>query len=86
MIETFLLGIIATLCFVSAMFFLRFWRASRDSFFLWFAASFFLESVNRSMILLLDRPNEGSPLIYAVRFFNFLLILIAILRKNYAKT
>jgi hypothetical protein len=36
-------------------------------------------------VLLLANPGEGSPYIYLVRLFAFLLILAAILRKNYGK-
>jgi hypothetical protein len=42
--------------------------------------------VNRAAYLLVDRPNEGAPLIYLVRLFTFLLILIAILRKNLGRS
>jgi hypothetical protein len=83
MIEGFLLGVIATACVTAALFFLKFWRRTRDPFFLAFSASFFIEGINRSAVLLLNRPNEGSPVIYVVRFLSLLLILAAILNKNY---
>ena len=82
-IETFLVGVIATASITAGLFFLKFWRDTRDSFFLAFAASFTIEGLNRAAMLFLQRPNEGSPWIYLVRLFAFLLILIAILRKNY---
>lgn len=85
MFEGFLLGVIATASFAAGLYFLKFWRSTRDSFFLLFAASFFVESLNRTSILLLAKPNEGSPRIYLVRLVSFLLILLAILRKNYGK-
>jgi uncharacterized membrane protein HdeD (DUF308 family) len=83
MIEGFLLGIIATSSVTAGLFFLKFWRTTRDTFFLAFAVSFMIEGMNRSAILLLDRPNEGSPWIYSVRLLSWLLILVAILKKNY---
>jgi hypothetical protein len=82
MLEGFLLGIIVTASLTAAAFFLKFWRSSRDPLFLAFALAFFIEGVNRTTFLLVDRPNEGSPAIYAVRLLAFLLILAAILRKN----
>ncbi len=83
MIEGFLLGVISTASMAAGMFFLKFWRDTRDSFFLLFAASFILEAFNRAALLLLQRPSEGLPSIYLVRLLSFLLILVAILRKNY---
>jgi hypothetical protein len=81
-IEGFLLGIIVTACLVAAAFFLRFWRQTRDLLFLGFAAAFFIEGVNRTCILFIDVPAEGSNLIYAIRLLSYLLILAAIAYKN----
>ncbi len=83
MIDGFLLGVIATASITAGIFFLKFWRNTRDSFFLAFAASFLIEGLNRCAVLFLDKPNEGSPWTYLVRLLSFLLILGAILRKNY---
>ncbi len=83
MIEAFLLGVISTASLGAGLFFLKFWRDTRDSFFLLFAASFIVEAFNRAVLLLLPRPNEGLPSIYLVRLLSFVLILVAILRKNY---
>lgn len=85
MIESFLLGAIAALSLTAGVFFLKFWRETRDSFFLSFAASFIIEGLNWTSVLMLPRPNEGSPRIYLVRLLAFLLILAAIVRKNYGR-
>lgn len=77
-----LLGAIAMACLVAGMFFLRFWQRSRDAFFLWFAASFFLESANRAALALSPNPSDGTPIFYGVRFVAFALILVAIWSKN----
>lgn len=82
MIDGFLLGVIATEFVTAGVFFLRFWRDSRDRLFLAFAAFFIVEGLNRCALLLVDKPNEGSPWIYIVRLLAFLLILLAIWRKN----
>jgi uncharacterized membrane protein HdeD (DUF308 family) len=84
MFEGFLLGVIATSSLTAGIFFLKFWRRTRDSLFLAFAVAFLIEGVNRTAVLFVAKPNEGSPAIYIVRLFAFLLILAAILRKNYA--
>jgi uncharacterized membrane protein HdeD (DUF308 family) len=82
MIEYFLLGVIATTCFIAGIFFLRFWRDTRDSLFLAFGIAFLIEAVNRTGMLFTERPNEASPWVYIVRLFAFLLILAGIINKN----
>ena len=86
MIESFLVGVIVTASVTSGVFFLKFWRDTRDSLFLAFGVSFIIEGLNRVTTLFLARPNEGSPGIYLVRLLAFLLILAAILRKNIGKS
>ena len=84
-IEGFLLGMIAAASLTAATFFLKFWRSTRDTFFLAFAAAFIIEGLNRVNFLFLPRPNEGSPRIYLIRLFTYLLILGAIINKNYRR-
>jgi hypothetical protein len=86
MIEGFLLGIIVTCSLVTGAYFLKFWRRTGDQLFLAFAAAFIIEGLNRLGFLFVDLPNEGSPIIYTVRFLAFMLILIAIVRKNQGRT
>lgn len=81
-IHGFLLGIIATSSIAAGGFFLKFWRQTRDVFFLAFGAAFVIEGLNRTSFLLLERPSEGSPSIYVVRLLAFVLILAAIINKN----
>lgn len=81
-VESFLLGAIVTLSMFAGLFFLKFWRRTRDTLFLAFGCSFVIESFNRMAILFTDQPNEASPAIYLVRLFAFLIILAAILQKN----
>ncbi len=85
-IEAFLVGVIATACLAAALFFLRFWRDTRDGFFLAFAVSFAIEAAYRIAILLLPKPNEGSPWLYLLRLAGYLVILFAIVRKNYGRS
>ena len=80
--ENFLLGIIVSASLTAALFFLKFWRSTRDVLFLSFALAFAVEGLNRISFLFLQRPNEGSPAIYVVRLLAYLLILAAIISKN----
>jgi len=67
---------------VIALFFLRFWRNSRDRFFLYFALSFLIEGLHRLYSALHDAGGEDSPLHYLIRLLAYGLILWAILEKN----
>lgn len=82
MIIGFLLGVIATASLACGVFFLKFWRDTRDSLFLVFAVAFLIEGANRTVFLTLPHPNEGRPAIYLVRCFAFLLIIAGIINKN----
>lgn len=82
MIQAFLNGVIATASVASGVFFLRYWRDSRDSLFMAFALAFLIEGLNRATVLLVDHPNEGTPRIYIVRCIAFLIILGGIANKN----
>lgn len=82
MIEGFLLGVIVTASAIAAMFFLKFWRQTRDPLFMAFAAAFGIEAVNRTGFLFQGIANEGNASIYVVRLLALLLILGAILHKN----
>ena len=75
-------GGIAMASFVIALFFLRFWRSSRDRFFLYFALSFGIEGVHRIVSALTYDDAEDTPLHYLVRLLAYGLILWAILEKN----
>ena len=81
--EGFLLGVVSTCSVLAGFFFLKFWRRTRDFLFLAFGIAFLVEGVNRAAALMVLRPNEGHPLIYGVRLAASLLILAAILRKNF---
>jgi uncharacterized membrane protein HdeD (DUF308 family) len=63
LVEGFLIGVISTCSFLAGAFFLRFWRRTRDFLFLAFAIAFLIEGVNRAAVLMVAKPNEGSPAI-----------------------
>ena len=86
MIEGFLLGVIATSSATAGMFFLRFWKKTHDRLFLAFATFFFVEAVNRIVLLCFERPNEGSPWVYLIRLLALVILLAAILEKNYRRS
>ena len=67
---------------VAALFFLRFWRQTRDSFFLFFAAAFAIDALARFILGFAELSEETQPLVYGARLITFGLIIIAIIRKN----
>ncbi len=77
-----LLGAIAMATLMTALFFLRFWKKTRDRFFLFFAVAFGLEGLNRALLGLIHSSTEDEPVFYLVRLLSFILILIAIVDKN----
>jgi uncharacterized membrane protein HdeD (DUF308 family) len=82
LVEGFLLGVIATTSILAGIFFLRFWKDTRDSLFLAFALAFFIEGVNRSFRIFFANPSEASPWVFLVRACAFLIILAGIVDKN----
>ena len=80
----FLLGVTVTLCVLIGLFFLRFWRKSKDRLFLAFAISFWLLGVNW-MALLRANTDEPQTGLYVVRLVAFAVLLVGIWDKNRAK-
>jgi hypothetical protein len=79
--EQMLTGAIALGWGVAGLFFFRFWRQTRDAFFLWFALSFWIEAGNR-MALGIVGGDEDRPVFYGLRVIAYGLILLAIWQKN----
>lgn len=77
-----LMGAIALGWALAGLFFFRFWRNTRDPFFLFFAASFWIEAVNRVALGLLTSASETNPVFYGIRLVSYGLILLAIWQKN----
>ncbi|HSU16691.1 DUF5985 family protein [Longimicrobium sp.] len=67
----------------AGLFFLRFWRDTRDRLFAIFAGAFWLLAVQRAALTIaVHEGDTGSVWIYALRLVAFLLILFAIIDKN----
>ncbi|MDE2223042.1 MAG: hypothetical protein KGK03_08235 [Candidatus Omnitrophica bacterium] len=80
--NTMLLGVLSMSNFVVALFFYKFWKNTRDSFFLLFAAAFSIETIGYIGQALTHSSLEDFPTFYLLRLFSFVLILYAIIRKN----
>jgi hypothetical protein len=64
------------------LFFLRFWSRTRDQLFLAFSLSFALLGFGQTVVALAQIPTEEKGALYLIRLLAFLLILVAIFRKN----
>lgn len=78
----FLSGAVALGFAACALFFLRFWRRTREELFLAFAVAFLLLGAGQTILALANIPTEERGSIYLIRLIAFLLILLAIYRKN----
>lgn len=67
---------------LAALFFLRFWRDTRDELFLSFSLAFLLLAAGQLALALSGIPDEQRGWVYLLRLGAFTLILIAIARKN----
>ena len=81
LINAWLGGAIFMAAMVIALFFVRYWRHSRDSIFIYFALAFVLEGVHRLLQVWLPAGDDG-PEFYLLRLLEYGLILAAIIRKN----
>jgi hypothetical protein len=78
----FLSGAVALGFVVCALFFLRFWRRTRDGLFLYFGLAFLLLGTGQSVLALGNIPTEERGSVYLIRLLAFLLILVGIYRTN----
>ena len=81
-IELLISGAIVMGYAVAGLFFLRFWRETRDRLFLIFAGAFWILGIQRLALVLSRDMVEDDTGLYLVRLFAFLLILGAIVDKN----
>ncbi len=82
-LEPFLVGVIAMGSLTASLFFLKFYTRTRDSLFLAFALAFGIEAINRTVTIEFKGAPEGSTWTFIIRLFAFLIILAAIIKKNY---
>jgi len=77
-----LIGAIAAASLAAGLFFFRFWRTTRDRFFLLFALSFWIEGANRVLLYESAGLDDDAPVYYVIRLLAYGLILAAIIDKN----
>jgi hypothetical protein len=81
-LDIFLLGYIAALSAVATVFFLRYWKDTRDFLFFAFAAFFAVQGGTRIVDLSSPNPNLIVGWVYVLRLLAVLLLVAAVLRRN----
>jgi hypothetical protein len=64
------------------LFFLSFWRRTRDRFFVYFSAAFWLLGLGRLAMSVMGETSEAHRSIYLLRLVAYVLFLVAIVEKN----
>jgi hypothetical protein len=82
--DIFLLGFVAACSLAAALFFLRFWRTTRDVLFLSFVVFLVIQGFSNMFVISLHHPNVGSRWLFGLRLFSVLVVLAAILKKNFS--
>jgi hypothetical protein len=80
--QIFVAGMLTMTSFVIGLRFLKFWRLSRDRFFLFFTAAFWTFALGWALRTFDVGLGEHTHLSYLPRLAGFLMILVGILDKN----
>jgi hypothetical protein len=80
--NVFLFGILTTLATAIAIFFLKFWRSTRDRLFGFFAVAFFILGAHWLTLAFIVAARGNEHLLYGVRLSAFLVIIVGIVDKN----
>jgi hypothetical protein len=79
-----LLGATAMGSFVAGLFFLRFYRQTKDTLFAYFGAAFWILAAQAVALGLTNPDAEVRVYLYLPRLLAFVLIIVAIVQKNRA--
>jgi hypothetical protein len=79
----FLSGMVTAGYLVAALFFFRFWRRTNDSLFANFSIAFLLFASGQFGSILFEGSHDDTTWIFVPRLIGFVLLLVAIVRKNY---
>ena len=78
----FISGMLTMGYLVAGIFFLRFWRDTRDRLFAMFGAAFFILALQRAGLAFLNDVPESATLWYFIRLLAFVIIIIASIDKS----
>ena len=77
-------GVLAMASLTAALFFLRYWRATRERLFAFFALAFLGLTANWTVLALIDHPVDEARQLhaYVIRLVAFVVLIIGIIDKN----
>lgn len=78
----FLWGALSMSSAIAALFFLRYWRLTRDRLFAYFSVAFAALALNWIGLAIADPSVETRHQLYLLRLAGFVLIIIGIVDKN----
>jgi hypothetical protein len=78
----FLSGALAMSGWIVALFFLRFWRVTRDRLFLFFFLAFLMLALNWLGLALLPSVAESRHRVLLLRLLAFVLIILGVIDRN----
>lgn len=81
-VNQFLHGAITICLWIAGLFFMRFWKKTRDRLFAMFAIAFWVLAIERVLLAMTNPENEFRWYIYIFRLFAFGMIILAIIDKN----
>lgn len=67
---------------VGGLYFLRFWRQTRDRLFGIFALAFWMLALNRVALIFVEETSELGSGVFVIRLLGYVLIVVAIVDKN----
>jgi hypothetical protein len=82
MLFDFLSGAITAGFVIAGLFFLRFWKKSREGMFITFALAFWLLGLTQALLAFTNIPVEERSWLYLLRLAAFSLIIASIWIKN----
>jgi hypothetical protein len=71
---------------VAALVFMRFWRRTSETLFVFFAGAFSLLALSWYLLAIFSPAEEARPYIYSLRLVAFILIISAVIQKNRSST
>jgi hypothetical protein len=82
----FISGVLSAFSATIALFFLRFYRESKDRLFAFFSAAFGLLALDWLAMCLVSPPHESQHYVFLFRFLAFVLIAAGVVDKNRARS
>lgn len=75
-------GATAFASLLASVYFLKFWRRTADTLFLFFAAAFAIDAVARFVLAVVQATNASEPVYFIPRLITYSLIVLSIVGKN----